>query len=285
MAAGASTLGWDEAVVMPNCEICGNEFKRRVRTNDSNRCCSRECGFALQRREKAIASAAFHESAREGAWTHWYFSDCETCGGRFIQGNHKGRRRRFCGSACEGDHSRRAALASYLRKRPTDLLAKQCRKCHHPFNVKRERGASNRLCGECAAQNKKASRRDAKTARSRARKAGVPFAVVRRQDVIAKYGLKCWLCGEEIPLQRATQGQQFSLDHVVPLSLGGWHDIRNVRPAHHACNSKRSNEFKGQLMLLLNTSPLTQGASIPRVAKAVVTVAQHHANFRKLQNS
>jgi hypothetical protein len=31
MAAGAPALGWDEAVVMLNCEICGKEFERRVR--------------------------------------------------------------------------------------------------------------------------------------------------------------------------------------------------------------------------------------------------------------
>lgn len=42
----------------------------------------------------------------------------------------------------------------------------------------------------------------------------------------------CWLCG---------QAGADTLDHVLPLSCGGTNDPANLRPAHKACNVRRSN--------------------------------------------
>jgi 5-methylcytosine-specific restriction endonuclease McrA len=47
----------------------------------------------------------------------------------------------------------------------------------------------------------------------------------------------CWLCHAPIDTDA-----EYSLDHVVPRSMGGdvW-DINNIRPAHLRCNSSRGN--------------------------------------------
>ncbi|MFB7711599.1 HNH endonuclease [Streptomyces sp. NPDC056105] len=57
-------------------------------------------------------------------------------------------------------------------------------------------------------------------------------------------GLPCWLCGHEIPT--GVDGRRhplaFTLDHLVPLSLGGnLLDPTNARSAHRRCNSARGN--------------------------------------------
>jgi 5-methylcytosine-specific restriction endonuclease McrA len=47
-----------------------------------------------------------------------------------------------------------------------------------------------------------------------------------REQVFRTYGRACWRCGNY-----AT-----TVDHVVPVILGGGHDLPNLRPACARCN-------------------------------------------------
>jgi 5-methylcytosine-specific restriction endonuclease McrA len=61
---------------------------------------------------------------------------------------------------------------------------------------------------------------------------------------------KCQLCHE--PVDRTLHGwdrMAATLDHIVPLTLGGLHIYTNVQLAHRACNSAKSNHYSGQLPL------------------------------------
>jgi hypothetical protein len=44
-------------------------------------------------------------------------------------------------------------------------------------------------------------------------------------------GQKCVACGREIRL---------SMDHIIPLALGGPHLLRNIQPLCHSCNSRKN---------------------------------------------
>jgi 5-methylcytosine-specific restriction endonuclease McrA len=46
----------------------------------------------------------------------------------------------------------------------------------------------------------------------------------------AKHGQRCIGCGENKPLTR---------DHIIPLALGGSHDIENIQPLCRNCNSRK----------------------------------------------
>jgi hypothetical protein len=48
----------------------------------------------------------------------------------------------------------------------------------------------------------------------------------KRERVFARYGRRCWRCG----------GYATTVDHVVPVVLGGSHDLPNLRPACQRCN-------------------------------------------------
>ena len=48
-----------------------------------------------------------------------------------------------------------------------------------------------------------------------------------RAATFARWGRVCWRCG----------GYANSVDHVVPVVLGGTHDLANLRPACSSCNS------------------------------------------------
>ena len=79
--------------------------------------------------------------------------------------------------------------------------------------------------------------------RRRARAKGAPYgAAAFLSDVIARDGLDCSLCGE--PVDMALEWPDpfsKSLDHTVPLSKGGAHDLSNCRLAHLGCNVRKGD--------------------------------------------
>lgn len=50
----------------------------------------------------------------------------------------------------------------------------------------------------------------------------------------AKYNHRCLCCGEAKPLV---------IDHVMPLSRGGDHDIGNIQPLCRSCNAEKNTAF------------------------------------------
>lgn len=75
--------------------------------------------------------------------------------------------------------------------------------------------------------SKRANRRRADRLRAASRER------IYRERIFERDGWICWICGEVVKLEDAT------LDHIVPVSLGGAHTAANVRLAHGACNSRR----------------------------------------------
>lgn len=76
--------------------------------------------------------------------------------------------------------------------------------------------------------------------RRRALKAGADSEVFRAEEVYDRDRWICGICFE--PVDRALRypdPRSVSLDHVVPLSLGGPHTRANTRCSHLGCNVKR----------------------------------------------
>ena len=49
------------------------------------------------------------------------------------------------------------------------------------------------------------------------------------------YGYRCPCCGRSEPEIKLT------IDHIVPVTLGGKHTIGNIQPLCHGCNSGKKN--------------------------------------------
>ena len=75
--------------------------------------------------------------------------------------------------------------------------------------------------------------------RSKTKRGGRPYR--REAAHLKREGGVCHLCGLPIdPDLVAPHPMSFSVDHVVPVSMGGaMHDRHNLRPAHRICNMKR----------------------------------------------
>lgn len=80
---------------------------------------------------------------------------------------------------------------------------------------------------------------DVVTRRSAARRGGRPYR--RQAERLRATSGVCHLCGGAIdPELRSPHPMSFSVDHIVPLSMGGdLHDPANLAPAHRLCNMKR----------------------------------------------
>lgn len=61
-----------------------------------------------------------------------------------------------------------------------------------------------------------------------------------RNQVVSTYGTTCHICGRPIDMSISrTEPGGYTLDHVIPKSLGGRHVLSNLRPAHRRCNLAR----------------------------------------------
>lgn len=66
-----------------------------------------------------------------------------------------------------------------------------------------------------------------------ARKKTSIIEIFTHQDIINRYGNKCFYC----------DGLFIHIDHYMPLSRGGTHTLENVRPSCEHCNLTKSNKL------------------------------------------
>lgn len=65
----------------------------------------------------------------------------------------------------------------------------------------------------------------------RAKRLGCPVIVYfSKREVIKRDGLNCYLCNLLLTYEKAT------IDHIIPLSKGGWHCPSNAKIACLSCN-------------------------------------------------
>lgn len=75
----------------------------------------------------------------------------------------------------------------------------------------------------------------------RAKKYGVRYERgITLDDVIAKYNGVCQICGEQT--DAGIFRKMPTIDHIVPMKLGGSHTMDNIQLACFACNSAKDNQ-------------------------------------------
>ena len=73
----------------------------------------------------------------------------------------------------------------------------------------------------------------------RARKRGAPgsYSLQEWLDLKKRYGFRCLGCGLPEPEIKLT------VDHIIPLSKGGWNSIDNIQPLCLSCNCKKKDKL------------------------------------------
>ena len=90
--------------------------------------------------------------------------------------------------------------------------------------------------------------------RRRAKHYGVPYERYRREDVFERDGWVCQICGDPVDGSlEHPDPMSATVDHIVPLALGGADVFANVQLAHFHCNCvKGAREWMpGELELMV----------------------------------
>lgn len=141
---------------------------------------------------------------------------------------------------CFNDRQRERARARYV---PVVGQASTCEHCGAEFMANKRRGV---FCSpECTAVGK--HRRNVKHVQARrARERAVTVEPFFPLEVYERDGWICRLCGD--PIDRVAvkpHPHSRSIDHIVPIALGGEHSIRNVQAAHLGCNVRKGCRLVG----------------------------------------
>lgn len=153
-----------------------------------------------------------------------------------------------------------AALGRADRIAP--LFIKECEECHTEFET---RISHQKLCGSDDCRKRWRSRktsayivaryrgdsdfRDTVIANSHARRAsklGLGGARITIGYLLERDGWMCGICHRKIKRR-----EDASLDHIIPVSRGGPHELANVQASHKKCNYAKGNRGGGEQTRLI----------------------------------
>lgn len=245
------------------CVECCTEYKN---INPRSVCCSKACSTAIaaraatERNERIAQGEATRSDAETVYWTvvrevgalkriagyqkrDSVIKECAFCGKRFMSKNGSV----YCNNCTDSDPSWKLSLIlAHRQKQPLS-----CKCCGVEFSA--VYGLTRTVCSdECSDNLIRVAARKHKAVRRAHEKGNIvgsvafdPFQVFRRDK------WKCKACGCDTPkrLRGTYEDDAPELDHIVPLSRGGWHSPDNCQTLCRRCNqdkgAKLEHEWRG----------------------------------------
>lgn len=239
------------------CEWCGADFARPVTTGRKPKYCSEECRREADKNRRA--------ERRRTARAKWL---CENCGATLKNGQ-----RKYCNKECENQfrfgyrdcvQCGERYLATYDGQRCC------CRECAKELGdaVKHRRAMldsdATKVCERCGEEFAPSyygqhalycdgCRKEIDQSRGSRRKKlyrATGRDPINREAVFERDKWVCQLCGKSVnPNCAWPHPMSPSIDHIIPLSQGGKHTMRNVQLAHLECNCKRGDREPAQVRI------------------------------------
>ena len=141
----------------------------------------------------------------------------------------------YCSRACKQD----ARNARVRKERAESKPRRKCATCGDP--VPAEARVDAQYCSDLCRRRARGGSSKARR-RIEARGSSGEIVKLRRIDIYERDGWRCQLCGK--PIDSALDYPDprcATLDHIVPLSRGGSHQVDNLQAAHLSCNSSRQD--------------------------------------------
>lgn len=226
------------------CRGCGKELQKPKRQGNPRIWCSSSCRVRFYRLENPEYRERCAQSAKRRAAVEERRKPprprCKNCGKEMARKTTS----QYCSAPpCRAESARnRRAMAPNCSKDGCDRaqVAKGLCVTHYARRWKKKNPERYR---------------DGRARNNHLRRARMKNAFVEAvgfQYVLERDAWKCGICGKSIP-KNATFPDPLSpsLDHIVPLALGGKHEKKNVQAAHLRCNSRKSSRGFGDQLLLL----------------------------------
>lgn len=217
---------------MNTCLACGVEIHQKVRCGPDRKWCSPKCRVWAMRHP---GEARLEERA------------CESCGKDI---SHMQYNATVCSKRCDG--IRRGQV------RAESLPDQSCAVCSALFTPS---GLRAKYCSAKCRYGRPRPKVPFKWTdagrdgyhRRRARKKGTATGgPIRRTEIGERDGWRCGICRKRVdPGLLYPDLMSPSLDHVIPLSLGGPHVAANVRITHLTCNNLRGNKVSNEQLALV----------------------------------
>lgn len=204
------------------CQKCGTKFTQNYTRGRPRLYCSAKCrqGVQLANRRKAQERP-----------------ECTTCSQPFIAAKSD---QKFCSQRCREIANVRKAR---IKRNDGFDSTRACADCGERFKIDRPR-SMRKYCDECRRRRKQDT--DARK-NQRRRAAGDPISL---SEVVAARGQHCHICQRKIDLNRSGRDLMGpTIDHILPVSMGGTNDLANLNIAHRVCNMRRGNRGPAQMIL------------------------------------
>ena len=174
---------------------------------------------------------------------------CLFCNKEFIEAKNKKGIRKYCSNRCR-------ALSNYHKKCNFDrvVLIKNCVWCGEEFHIKPNtpmRIFCSRRCRDKNYHELHPYTAHNKGSRYRAKKNGNTVGKVDFEYICKRDQWVCQICGKKVnKLRKRPDPLSPSLDHIKPISLGGFHSHDNVQLAHLRCNLSKGASVGYQMRLI-----------------------------------
>lgn len=228
------------------CQQCGKEYVAKEKNRD--KFCSRECAYAHKAKDRP-ENIARQEAKRQAKHnTKIVYAQCVECGAEFIQR----RGRLTCSAQCQRLLNRRKYAEYAMERKGKNVCV--CRECGKEFSAPygdKRRGFCSGRCSRTNWKRLHPEQHKIQNQRRRARKYGNgEVQSISPREIFERDGWMCGICGKRVDRRlKFPHPKSASLDHIVPLAMGGTHTRNNVQLAHFICNSLKSANEGGQLRL------------------------------------
>ncbi len=232
------------------CKQCGETYIRSVnRYGDQGKTfCSRECSFQYLKDNPAEKKEIIPVSTIRCLIN---IINCEICGNVFT--SHQGRL--LCSDNCQriknGIYALKASKKAHYEKKKahyeknTDLTCKECGVLFTP-----QYGEKHRKYCSVKCSSRYSNRVGKQKRRVRDKAAFVEVVLI---SVLLERDKRCQLCNRKLNSKHSVPSPKApTIDHIIPISLGGEHSYRNTQLACFECNTLKGNgTVKGREQLLL----------------------------------
>lgn len=194
------------------CYSCGKYFKPSKYSGGNQKFCSDYCRHLSFKGVKVVRRRN---------------SKCIFCGKRFLIKNIG---QKYCSKSCNRRHKN---YISIIEKGP-----RYCVYCNEKFY-----GGSGKCCSDkCRKKyrNRQHYNRENKRLEN-ARNNGVFDADIDIYKLIERDGPNCYICGIKTSFDLHYNDPEYpTIEHIIPIKLGGTHSWQNVKVACRDCNTKKS---------------------------------------------
>ena len=170
----------------------------------------------------------YQNDRNHGTWALIVEQVCERCALVYLpKQRNKGR---FCSRDCKSK-TRYERLRQERNDERKKNEARVCLYCNIFIDVTMMRKDAKFCSAQCNSRAHSAGRR---------KKVGDRYSPVFKALLVARDGFECGICGHVLDLSTQHPDPRFaSVDHILPLSKGGGHDMANLRLACLTCNCSR----------------------------------------------